>query len=136
MGFANLIRNGVALASSLTSDLQATVTHRAWMGETGDGEDSFANPVSYKAIVDPSRRQKFTSSGVLVNVLATITFLDPVTRNGAANRQEPIDPRDVITLPDGTTAPIVDVNGFWDAGQSRPFLNVVTLGFVVERLNG
>jgi hypothetical protein len=60
--------------------------------------------------------------------VATITFLDPIDDNGAAGRQEPVDSRDIITLQDGKTAPIVEIKGPVDSATSRRFLNEVVLG--------
>lgn len=136
MSLADLIRGKVALASDLTRDLQPTVMIKAWIGADGFGVDSYATPVAYQALVDTTRQQKYTSTGRLVMTLAIVYFLDIVAPNGTVTqperRQEPIDPRDIIILPDGTTAPIVDIKGFWDAGAGRPFFNTVTLGQILK----
>jgi hypothetical protein len=57
-----------------------------------------------------------------------ITIIGPVTANGAPNRDEPVDPRDKFVLPDGTSGPIVDVNGLLDPSTGRPYLYEVALG--------
>jgi len=131
MGFADLIRGGVALANDLTGDLQVTVQHFAWISQNGDGEEQYASPVSRQALVDRTRKEKYTGAGRLVMSLATVTFLEPFADNGAATRTEPVDPRDKIVLSDGATAPIVEIKGFEDSGTNRPFFNEVTLGEVV-----
>jgi len=131
MGFADLIRGGVALANDLTGDLQVTVQHFAWISQNGDGEEQYASPVSRQALVDRTRKEKYTGAGRLVMSLATVTFLDPFADNGAETRTGPVDPRDKIVLSDGATAPIVEIKGFEDSGTNRPFFNEVTLGEVV-----
>ena len=132
MGFADIIRAGVATANALTKDLQAVVTHQAWIGQTGGGTDSFAAPVSRRALVDKTRKPMYTSAGKLIMTLATLTILDPVpdtTPNAGQQRVNPVDPRDIFTLDDGTTGPIVKANGFEDAGVApAPFLNEIVLG--------
>lgn len=135
MGFADLIRSGVALANTLTGDLQASVTHHAWIAQTGFGEDTFADPVTRPALVDRTVTERYTQSGRLVQTLATLTFLEPIPANGAAGRTEPVDPRDRFVLDDGTTAPVVEVKAFEDAGTQTPFVNVITLGRILAQGN-
>ena len=69
-----------------------------------------------------------TSTGADVVVRASVTFLTPLTANGAETRTEPIDPRDKIILPDGTTGPIVNISGPVDPDTGAPFLFEVLLG--------
>lgn len=135
MGYESLIRAGVALASSQFESMKLDVVHRAWVGQTGDGEDDFAPPVTRRALVDLTKRQRMTGSGQLVMTFATLTFLDPIADtapNAGQTRQQPIDPRDLLTLPDGGTAPIVQAGAFADSGTERPFLQEVILGSVVR----
>lgn len=135
MPFDSLIRGKVALASKLTASLQPQITIKAWIGQDGFGAESYADPVVYHALVNMKSRRMFTGSGVLVVTLADIYILDPVAPNGSTaepRRLEPIDPRDLVFLDDGRTAPIVQIEGFRDAGLSRPFFNTVTLGTVVK----
>ena len=131
MGLADIVRSGVAIAAAITRDLQAEVTHAAWIGQTGAGDDDFDPPVTRRALVDRTRKPYFTKAGVLVSIVATVTFLDPIadtTPLAGQQRVNPIDPRDVITLDDGVTAPIVKTGGFEDAGTEQPFVNEVALG--------
>lgn len=135
MGYEDLIRSGVALASSQFESMKLDVSHAAYIGQTGDGEDDFAPAVTRRALVDLTKRQRFTANGQLVMTFATLTFLDPIedtVPNSGQTRQQPIDPRDVITLPDGGTAPIVQAGAFADSGTNRPFLQEVILGAVVR----
>jgi hypothetical protein len=131
MGFASLIRGGIALASGLTSDLQANVIHTPWVAEDGYGKMTPGIPVTRKALVDRKVTERYANTGKLVMTLATITFLDPIAPNGASGRIEPIDPRDILTLDDGATAPIVEISAFEDAGVQAPYLNEVTLGTII-----
>lgn len=132
MSLADTIRNGVATANTLTKDLQALVTHKPWIGQDGVGAEQYGTPVVHNALVDRTRKPLYTNSGKLVMTLATITILEPIVAtvpNVGQIRVNPVDPRDLFILDDGTTGPIVKVNGFEDAGAApAPYLNEVTLG--------
>lgn len=134
MGFSDIIRQGVAIANSLTSDMQANVTHQAWIGQTGSGVDQFAPAVTRRALVDRSRKPMFTQAGKLIIVVATLTILEPIpptTPSPNQQRINPVDPRDIFTLDDGTTAPIQKAGGFEDGGAApAPYLNEIVLGNV------
>ena len=128
MSLADLVRSGVAIAKSVTSDLQADVTLEAWTGSTASGGSTFATAVTLPAIVEMKQRLKKLATGDVVMSRAVVTFLEPVTANGATGRREPIDPRDRITLPDDTTGPILDVEGMVDAETDAPYMSSVFLG--------
>lgn len=136
MDYAALIRNTLATsASPQLESLKVNVTHRAWIGDDGAGADSYADPVVRRAIVDPTKRQRMTANAGLVMTYAVIQFVDPIedtVPNSGQLRQQPIDPRDVLLLPDGGTAPIVQVGGVMDPGTSRPFAAEVMLGTVLR----
>lgn len=128
MGVLNI---GINIADSVTKSLgfQAVVTHQAWIAQTISGAPTFANAVSRHAIIDLTRKQRPTSSGKLVNTVAVVTFLEAVTANGAAGRFEPIDPRDIIVLPDGTTGPILHApDSVIDPATGKPFFNTIFIG--------
>jgi hypothetical protein len=129
MGLSDILRAGIAIADNVTKDVQGDVTWEAWTSQGFKGTPTYASPVILKAIIDQTRKRRFNAEGQLVTVVASLTILEPVTPNGAAGRDEPIDPRDRITLPDGTTGPILTGPGsVWDPGQARPFLNEIQLG--------
>lgn len=132
----SILNVAVAIASGVTGSLgfKSTVTHTPWIGQDGRGGDSFGTPVSRLALVDLTKRQHFTASGVLVMVYATVTFLDPIedtTPNSPWTRDQPIDARDIITLGDGTTAPIQQTGAFQDGATNRPLFSETILGHPV-----
>jgi len=115
--------------------MKLNVTHEAWIGDDGQGADEFAAPVVRRALVDLTKRERATSSGRTVMTFATLTWLDPIaatTPNAGKTRENPIDPRDIFTLPDGGTAPIVQTGGFADSATGQPFVNDTILGSVVR----
>jgi hypothetical protein len=135
MGYESLFEAGVALASSQFETMKLNITHRAWIGENGDGEDSFADPVTLRGIVDLTKRVQVTPGGRTVMTFAHITFLDPIADtapNAGRVREQPIDPRDLLVLPDGGTAPVVAAGGPADSNTSKGFITEVTLGTVIR----
>ena len=126
--YAKLLRQGVKTANKLTESLQPQVTLRQWIGQDLFGKVSLASAKTFKAIVVQEPKLHKTSMGQYVQVQAYVAFLQPIPPNNVAGRVNPIDPRDQITLPDGTTGPIVDVKGFVDAGTNKPMFSEVWIG--------
>ena len=154
MGLDTVLRNGVSLANSLTVLLQDAVTHEAAIDIDGYGMTQYAPAVSRQAIVEMKQMLRRLSNGTEVLQRATVTFLYPidgyefeeppfVIGGGGGEvggpgviggdgsqfaRRDPIDPRDRLVLPDGTTGPILDVSGLCDPSTSAPFFLTVVLG--------
>ncbi len=134
-GLADLVQSMIAVASDVTSDFQAVITIKPFTGQNGFGDDTFGAPVSVNALVNLETRQRYSYTGKLIVVAATLTVLDPIAANGTVTvppRHEPVDPRDKVTLDNGFTAPIVETQGFENAATKAPFLNVIVLGRVVS----
>ena len=129
MGLADAIRLAVAAVNAQTASLQVSVVHEAWIGQDGDGTPEYAAPVIRQALVqEGSTPQRRLPDGELITTRATISFLGPVEPHGAEGRQEPIDPRDMFTLPSGLTGPIMEVSGVMiDTTTGAPFLNTFRL---------
>jgi hypothetical protein len=132
MGLSDILAAGIAIADGVTKDVQGSITWEAWTGQNWKGEDTYADPVTLRAIIDQTRKRKFNGDGQLITVVASLTILETVTPNGTVTvppRQEPIDTRDKITLPDGTTGPILEGPGaVYNPVAARPFLNEIYLG--------
>lgn len=128
MSLATAIAGAVAVAKRATATLQPEVIIRAWIDQDGEGAAVYAAPVVYHAIVEQKVQPRYTKAGVLVLTKATVTFLEPLPPNGAAGRVEPVDSRDLLTLPDGTTGPIVMVDGMVNADTNAPFMTQVWIG--------
>jgi len=136
MGYEDIFRSAIAgILSPQFESMKLNVTHQAWIGDDGEGADAFAAPVVRRALVDRTVKQLHTANGTLVTTLATMTWLDPIpatTPNAGKTRAGAIDPRDIFTLPDGATAPIVQAGGFADSATAEPFVNDTILGTVVH----
>ena len=129
MGLAAVIRSGVAVINSVTSDLQVTVVHHAWLSNNDDGESVYDSGVNLSAIVEYGKEQMLKVDGREMLVKGTaITIVGPVTENGGANRREPIDPRDRFVLPDGTSGPIISQKGVADPLTGQQYMYEVFLG--------
>jgi len=129
------IRRAVAIASGKTASLQATVIHSAWIGSDADGAAIHADgigghppSIARQALVEMKQRQLRLPGGQEVTQNALVTFIGPVLPNGAADRREPIDPRDKLVLPSGYTGPVLDVSGLTDPSTGGPYLIECALG--------
>jgi hypothetical protein len=130
-GFSDIIRNGIAIANSLTGTLQVTVKHSAWVSVDVYGKPVYAVAIERQAIVDFKQRLMRSFAGAEVLQTASVMFLEPIDSNGAEGRREPIDPRDKIVLPNGHTGVIIDVKGFVDVSTDHPFYYEVALGSAI-----
>lgn len=120
MGLLDTVRNGVATARALTADLQANVQHRSVLGAAnGSGEVPLSAPVLRPALVTRKQKVIRSASGQLVVSMAEVVFLDP----GVV-----VNELDEIVLPDGTTGPIIESEGFVDRVTGSPILTQVYLG--------
>jgi hypothetical protein len=108
MSLATIIQNGVSIANTVTTSLQATITHAAYASDDGYGKPTYSTGVARTAIVE--RRQKYvrTDTGEEKLSLARILFPYPVT----------IGEQDKITLPDSTVMPILKIDGVVDPTTS------------------
>jgi hypothetical protein len=130
MALDSLVRSAVAIANSVTSSLQVVVSHEAWIGSDSYGAPQYATAVNLSAIVEYRQRLRHLRDGQQVLQRAVVFLLEPVSPNGAAERREPIDPRDRIVLPDGTTGPIYDVAGLADPQTNASYYHEVVIGDV------
>ena len=128
MGLLDVLQNNIALADSLTADLQDEVTHEAWIGQNFDGKPIYAESVTRSAIVE--RKQRLIKTADDHEVMSThyIGFLRPIDPNGTADRQEPINPRDRITLSNDSTDPIISLDEFMDRTFDRPMYTQIFIG--------
>lgn len=128
MSYADIIRQQIALADRLTTDLQDTIQFYAWIGSDDFTNPRYADPIPMKALVEDKVMEKRLPDGREVVQHAMVTILRPVAANGAAERREPIDERDKIVLPNGYTGPILSVNGLIDPSTHAAYMFEVMLG--------
>lgn len=128
MSLLDTLRAGVKIANDVTRSLQCLVTFERYAENAdGYGTPGYSAATTLHAIVDWRQRQLRTMTGVLTVSRASVLFLD-IVEVVAATNGEGIDDHDRITLPDGTTGPILDMAGFIDAGTGHPIATEVFLG--------
>jgi len=128
-GLAASIASAVEAADAGTKSLQVDVVHEAWVGGDALGAPApFASPVLRKALVQEGAIHHELPDGQVITSKAIISFLELVEPNGADGRQEPIDPRDKITLPSGMTGKIREVPGsMLNPLTNAPYVRVLWL---------
>ena len=128
-----LVRSVVASADKLVEDagLMETITLERWAGQDDTTKPTYALALRIKCVVERKSRLMRTRGGEEVLARATVSVLKPIKRlyPAVTGRTEPIDPRDQITLADGTTGPILDIDaGLTDPVTGRGYVQVVYLG--------
>lgn len=127
MSLLDVLRKGVAIANTVTKPVQANVTYERYQSTDGYGTKTYASATTLKAIVDWKQLQVRTRDGVLTVSRATVIFID-IDALKAATSNAGISDHDKITLPDGTSGPILNMSGFIDAGTGIPLATEVYLG--------
>lgn len=118
MGFDALVRKLVPIADKMTLSMQPKVTHIPFKSQTVQGTVAMGGTVKRPAHVELKAQSVRSMSGEFVMSKAKITFLRSVA----------IDTRDTLILPDGTTGPIIAVNGYMDPATSLGYVTEVYLG--------
>lgn len=118
---AQSIRRALTIVDDVTTagGITVDVVHRAYVAQDalGDGEP-YAAPVTRQAVFKDIKHQFHGVGGYEVQSQGHLLFARPVT----------ITTSDQLTMPDGTTPPILEVNGVWDSEAGRRYYTVVTLG--------
>ena len=127
MSLLDTLRAGIAVADKVTQPLQATITFEKFMGSDEYGAPIYAAPTQLPAIVDWKQKQLRTQGGILSVSRASVLFID-INELMAATNNEGVSDEDRITLPDGTSGPILDMAGFIDAGTGLPMTTEVFMG--------
>lgn len=130
MDIGRLVRSvALPIADRISDGAQDTVLIYPWIGYNTSGGPAYApTPVPHKAIIEEKTSEYLKSATEVVNQKAVITIPRPIAPNGAAERTEPVDPRDQIVLPSGYTGPILDVNGPIDPKTHAPYMFTIILG--------
>jgi len=127
MSLLDVLRSGVAIADGILKPLECDVSVERYGGTDAYGTDVWLPAITMKAICDWKQSQSTTSSGALTLSRVVVTFIDIKEMVEKTNGQG-ISDQDKITLPDGTTGPILNMAGFIDAGTGKPIATDVYLG--------
>lgn len=128
MPFAKIVRDGVALANTLTASLQDSVTYEPWIASDGFGQHVYGSPQQIPAIIERQSKMIIDLAGQEIRAEHVINILRPIPANGAAGRDEPIDARDRFTLADGSTGIIAAVETLVDPAISAGYYHIVSIG--------
>ncbi len=128
MSLASVAKKLIAVADKLSKSFQDDVSHVTWTGQDGMGAPTTVTVIR-KALVEQKLQQVKLDDGRFVTVHTKLSFLTPITANGAANRIEPVDPKDKFILSDGSSgATYTADSGLRNPEAAAPFINVVYLG--------
>jgi hypothetical protein len=134
MGLGSLVRNvALPVAKSVIGGqdgLMDDVTIQYWEGDLDDaGTGSYSQPVAFQALVVKVQKMVKKSDGQEDMATTYVAFLEELPAHGVnTDRDEPLDSRDIITLSDGSTGPILTKTGLMDQSTSAPYLFEVYLG--------
>lgn len=117
MGLDTLVRSVVAVADTVTTSLQVSVTHEPYSSQDGYGAPSYGTAVTRQAIVEYVTKPVRTLEGH--EKLSTAQIMLP--RNVA------VDLRDRFTLPSGASMPVLTISGVTDP-TGGTYCNEVALG--------
>jgi hypothetical protein len=126
--FAKIIRDSVAKIDGITKSAQTSVVLTRWNGQSYDGTPTYAAPLTVQAIVQYKQEQRQSPSGQTRVSKAYVVVVSPLLALGAANRSEPVDERDLVTLPNMTTGPILETAGIVDPATGLPYMHEIWLG--------
>lgn len=130
MSLADTIATVLGEANTLLTneELLEPVTIRRWTGQDLSGDPTYAASISVAGLVELKQQLRKNTEGQEVMSKTKLTFTQPIAAEGTSGRREPIDPRDEIILPDGTTGPIIDIAGLVSGGTAAPYMLEVWLG--------
>jgi hypothetical protein len=129
---AEILESGISIARGLTSGVQETCILEQVTGSSPSGDLEYADPIEFHPIVDYTNKVSIRNAQI-VSISATLTVLESISFNTAAvidpPRKNPIDLRDRITLPDGSTGPIISVPGSVSNPRTGTgFIQVIEIG--------
>lgn len=127
-GLADVLRNGVRVIHNVTKTAQTKVTLHRWAGQNYDGTPMYAPPLEVTAVVEYKTEARQSTTGQIRISRAFIIILDPIPALGVANRAEPIDEQDEITLPNMMTGPIIEAYGVVDPATGLPYAMEIRMG--------
>lgn len=133
MGLGSVVRGVIPTIKSIVGGqdgLMDNVTIQYWEGDSDlVGTGIYSDPVSFEAVVIRKNQMVKDNNGQDVMSKTYLGFIEALPDHGVGTgRDEPLDTRDIITLSDGTTGPILNTDGLMDSATSRPYLSEVYLG--------
>lgn len=128
VNLAKIVSKSVKTVSKVTASLQGTVIWKAWTGNDQWGRKTYSTHSVNAFIQQEVKTELDQATGQAIQTQAKITILNPLPVVAAAGRINPIDNRDILILPDGTTGPAYLPGGFVNPETGKPFLMEVWMG--------
>lgn len=117
MSLDNLVKSGIRMAASVTADLQASITHKAYLGDASDAPN-YGTAATLTVIVEECRRFLGVDDfGAQLFATTKLTYLAGDVTFGV---------QDEITMPSGKTARILDVRAMLDK-DGNPHMSEIYL---------
>ena len=127
-GLSDILRNGVKTVNGVTKSAQTKIVLHRWISQTYDGTPAYAAPLTMTAVVEYKSEARQSSTGQIRIARSYVIILDPLPALGIANRSEPLDDRDLITLPNMMTGPIIESYGVVDPKTQLPYCHEIWMG--------
>ena len=118
MSLASSVRRAVKSAAHAARGVEVDVIHKSDISRTASGKVTYGSTVTRRAIVEPTIGVFRDVNSIEQVSKATITFLSFVA----------VDPSDELTLPDGTTGPILRITNGLAVPTCGACLTEVLLG--------
>lgn len=120
MALNDLVRSLVGVADRVTAPLQATVEHHVFRRHTSKGGiEHYPTPDAVQAVVIlGQKRTGYNERGEVVPLRALLIFPRPIA----------VTMHDKFILPDGTTGPVVSIDGVVDPATGNRYASEVGLG--------
>ena len=128
MGLDAVLRNGVKVINGVTKAAQTKIVLHRWSGQSYDGSPLYAAPLTLTAVVEHKTEARQSTTGQIRISRTFVIILEPLTALGAPGRSEPLEDRDMITLPNMTTGAILETYGVVDAATGLPYAHEVRMG--------
>lgn len=133
MGLGSIVRGLLPVVKGIVGGqdgLMDDVTIQYWESDgDGAGDSVYSAPVPFQAIVEKKQQIVKQRDGQEVRSTTYLAFIEAMPPHGTGgDRKEPLDTRDIITLSDGSSGPILDTDGLMDQATSAPYLMEVYLG--------
>ncbi len=134
----NILETGVKIVDRAIPGLKAVCTLKQFIGSDANGDvlltdglEGRPNPITFKSVVDYTNKVTIRNAQ-MVSISATLTITETIPFNNTLTdppRRNPIDPRDEIILPDGTSGPIISAPGsVLNPRTGTGFIQVVEMG--------
>jgi hypothetical protein len=128
MALADIVRKAIKTANTVVKSFQTTVVIERWTGENVFGEEKPPTLLNAQAIVDLNPGKTFKQDGIELPIRARVYILTPIAPEGTTGRREPIDERDIFTIPGVPNARVIGTPGIQDPKTNQPYFCEVVIG--------